>query len=104
MASLGRTAPPPPFAALVRSFAALLKPAPRTRPGSRYDRGRPGLRPFTALVMLAEIGGVSRSGSARKQASWAELIGRPRLQHALLAVASPAGRPVHVTEAHRLPG
>ena len=42
------------------------------------NRGRPGLRPFTALVMRAEIGGASRSGSARKQASWAGLTGWQR--------------------------
>ncbi|MGO9295137.1 MAG: transposase [Streptosporangiaceae bacterium] len=33
----------------------------------------PGVGPFTALVILAEIGDVSRFGSARKLASWAGL-------------------------------
>jgi transposase len=33
----------------------------------------PGVGPFTALVLLAEIGDVSRFGSARKLASWAGL-------------------------------
>ena len=33
----------------------------------------PGVGQFTALVMLAEIGDVSRFGSARKLASWAGL-------------------------------
>ena len=33
----------------------------------------PGIGPFTALVILAEIGEVSRFGSARKLASWAGL-------------------------------
>ncbi len=33
----------------------------------------PGAGPFTALVILAEIGDVSRLGSARKLASWAGL-------------------------------
>ena len=33
----------------------------------------PGVGPFTALVLLAEIGEVSRFGSARKLASWAGL-------------------------------
>jgi transposase len=33
----------------------------------------PGVGEFTALVMLAEIGDISRFGSARKLASWAEL-------------------------------
>jgi len=33
----------------------------------------PGVGPFTALVLLAEIGDITRSGSARKLASWAGL-------------------------------
>jgi hypothetical protein len=33
----------------------------------------PGVGEFTALVMLGEIGGISRFGSARKLASWAGL-------------------------------
>src|SRR5256714_10844387 len=33
----------------------------------------PGVGPFTALVILAEVGDVSRFGSARKLASWAGL-------------------------------
>jgi len=33
----------------------------------------PGVGPFTALVLLAEIGDVTRFGSARKLASWAGL-------------------------------
>jgi transposase len=33
----------------------------------------PGVGPFTALVILAEIGEVSRFGSACKLASWAGL-------------------------------
>ena len=33
----------------------------------------PGVGPFTALVILAEIGDISRFGSARKLASWAGL-------------------------------
>ncbi len=33
----------------------------------------PGVGPFTALVLLAEIGDISRFGSARKLASWAGL-------------------------------
>ncbi len=33
----------------------------------------PGVGPFTALVLLAEIGGISRFASARKLASWARL-------------------------------
>jgi transposase len=39
----------------------------------------PGAGPFTALVILAEAGGVSRFGPARKLASWAgPTTGRPR--------------------------
>ncbi len=33
----------------------------------------PGVGPFTALVILAEVGDVTRFGSARKLASWAGL-------------------------------
>ena len=36
-------------------------------------RTLPGAGEFTALVMLAEIGDISRFGSARKLASWAGL-------------------------------
>ena len=45
----------------------------------------PGVGPFTALVILAEIGEVSRFGSARKLASWAGLTptvrGSDRIAH-----------------------
>ena len=45
----------------------------------------PGMGPFTALVILAEIGEVSRFGSARKLASWAGLTptvrGSDRVAH-----------------------
>jgi transposase len=45
----------------------------------------PGVGPFTALVILAEIGDVSRFGSARKLASWAGLTptvrGSDRVAH-----------------------
>ena len=33
----------------------------------------PGVGPFSALVLLAEIGDITRFGSARKLASWAGL-------------------------------
>ena len=33
----------------------------------------PGVGPFTALVILAEVGDITRFGSARKLASWAGL-------------------------------
>jgi len=45
----------------------------------------PGVGPFTALVILAEVGEVSRFGSARKLASWAGLTptvrGSDRVAH-----------------------
>jgi transposase len=39
-------------------------------------RALPGVGEFTALVLLAEIGDISRFGSARKLASWAGLTPR----------------------------
>jgi transposase len=45
----------------------------------------PGVGPFTALVLLAEIGDITRFGSARKLASWADLTptvrGSDRMVH-----------------------
>jgi transposase len=38
----------------------------------------PGIGPFTALVILAEVGDISRFGSARKLASWAGLTSPSR--------------------------
>src|ERR1035441_7073719 len=46
---------------------------PRPTRGSRSCGRLPGVGEFTALVMLAEIGDISRFGSARKLASWAGL-------------------------------
>jgi len=45
----------------------------RTGPRVKILTQLPGVGPFTALVILAEIGDVSRFGSARKLASWAGL-------------------------------
>jgi transposase len=42
-------------------------------PRVKVLRTLPGAGEFTALVMLAEIGDISRFGSARKLASWAGL-------------------------------
>ena len=59
----------------------------RARPGPRVKvlTQLPGVGPFTALVILAEIGDVSRFGSARKLASWAGLTpavrGSDRVAH-----------------------
>src|ERR1022692_1318139 len=46
---------------------------PRPTRGSRSCGRLHGVGEFTALVMLAEIGDISRFGSARKLASWAGL-------------------------------
>jgi len=45
----------------------------RADPRVKVLRTLPGAGEFTALVMLAEIGDISRFGSARKLASWAGL-------------------------------
>jgi len=45
----------------------------RSGPRARVLTQLPGVGPFTALVILAEVGDVSRFGSARKLASWAGL-------------------------------
>jgi transposase len=45
----------------------------KTDPRVKVLTQLPGVGPFTALVLLAEIGDVSRFGSARKLASWAGL-------------------------------
>lgn len=45
----------------------------RTEPAVKVLTGLPGIGPFTALVILAETGDVSRFGSARKLAAWAGL-------------------------------
>jgi len=45
----------------------------RSEPAVKVLTQLPGVGPFTALVLLAEIGDVSRFGPARKLASWAGL-------------------------------
>jgi transposase len=45
----------------------------RTEPAVKVLTQLPGIGPFTALVILAETGDVSRFGSARKLAAWAGL-------------------------------
>jgi transposase len=45
----------------------------KTDPRVKVLTQLPGVGPFTALVLLAEIGEVSRFGSARKLAAWAGL-------------------------------
>jgi transposase len=59
----------------------------RARSGPRVQvlTALPGVGPFTALVLLAEIGDITRFGSARKLASWAGLTpmvrGSDRMVH-----------------------
>jgi transposase len=45
----------------------------RSEPAVKVLTQLPGAGPFTALVLLAEIGDITRFGSARKLASWAGL-------------------------------
>ncbi len=45
----------------------------RSGPAVKVLTGLPGVGPYTALVLLAEIGDITRFGSARKLASWAGL-------------------------------
>jgi transposase len=45
----------------------------RSDPRVKVLTALPGVGPFTALVLLAEIGDITRFGSARKLASWAGL-------------------------------
>jgi len=52
-------------------------------------RTPPGVGEFTALVMLAEIGDISRFGSARKLASWAWLTPTVRGSDLTVRHASP---------------
>jgi transposase len=59
----------------------------RARPDPRVKilTQLPGVGPFTALVILAEVGDIGRFGSARKLASWAGLTptvrGSDRVAH-----------------------
>ena len=45
----------------------------RSDPRVKVLTALPGVGPFTALVLLAEIGDITRFGSARKLAAWAGL-------------------------------
>jgi transposase len=45
----------------------------RAEPAVKVLTGLPGVGPFTALVILAEVGDITRFGSARKLAAWAGL-------------------------------
>ena len=80
-------------AAQVRELEAVLEAgwtgrstsAPGPGPRVKALTQLPGVGPFTALVILAEVGDVSRFGSARKLASWAGLTptvrGSDRVAH-----------------------
>jgi transposase len=63
-------------------------------PRARVLRTLPGAGEFTALVMLAEIGDITRFGSARKLASWAGLTPTVRGSDLTVRHASP-GRARH---------
>ena len=52
-------------------------------------RTLPGVGEFTALVMLAEIGDITRFGGARKLASWAGLTPAVRGSDLTVRHASP---------------
>jgi len=45
----------------------------RSEPAVKVLTQLPGMGPFIALVLPAEIGNITRFGSARKLASWAAL-------------------------------
>ena len=49
----------------------------------------PGIGEFTAMVMLAEIGDITRFGNARKLASWAGLTPTVRGSDLTVRHASP---------------
>jgi transposase len=57
----------------------------RSEPAVKILTQLPGVGPYTALVLLAEIGDITRFGSARKLASWAGLTptvrGSDRMVH-----------------------
>ena len=62
------------LAPLIDRIDGELRAARQGRPaGQGADRTLPGVGQFTALVMLAEIGDITRFPSARKLASWAGL-------------------------------
>ena len=61
------------LAPLIEGLDGELHQHARGDPRVKVLRTLPGVGEFTALVMLAEIGDITRFGSARKLASWAEL-------------------------------
>ena len=61
------------LAPIIDRIDAELHAHAKADPRVKVLRTLPGVGEFTALVMLAEIGDISRFGSARKLASWAGL-------------------------------
>jgi len=61
------------LAPLIERIDGELHACAKTDPRVKVLRTLPGVGEFTALVMLAEIGDISRFGSARKLAAWAGL-------------------------------
>jgi transposase len=74
----GRSSPtawrsPAGLAPLIERIDGELHQHAKADPRVKVLRTLPGVGEFTALVMLAEIGDITRFGSARKLASWAGL-------------------------------
>ena len=67
------------LAPLIERIDGELHARAKADPRTKVLRTLPGVGEFTALVMLAEIGDISRFGSARKLASWAGLT--PTVRH-----------------------
>jgi transposase len=57
----------------IAALDAQLRRRAKTEPGVRVLTQLPGVGEFTALVILAETGDITRFGSARKLAAWAGL-------------------------------
>jgi transposase len=61
------------LAAPIAALDAQVRRCARSEPGVQVLTQLPGVGEFTALVILAETGDITRFGSARKLASWAGL-------------------------------
>ena len=59
--------------AIIGRLDAEIRGHARSDPRVKILTGLPGVGPYTALVLLAEIGDITRFASARKLASWAGL-------------------------------
>jgi len=71
--------------AIIGRLDAEIRGHARSDPRVKILTGLPGVGPYTALVLLAEIGDITRFASARKLASWAGLTptvrGSDRVAH-----------------------